>query len=394
MKKYILTLLCVGFVFGEPADNSSSNINIVDLGISPITNTDTNAPSSTISTKEGTFIKVSMGEGTASTREEAVRNALVEAISKMKGFSTSNFSVKTQQIPTQTGFVQTLNTQVHKATKGRVDSYDIISVEELSSGGFLAKVNVYKTLFTRDEKPNLVIFNASRYKALGDTLQQRLTNEFVQSKKIKVLDRKNSAYYKAEKQLIESEDASSEDIYKLGNVLGTDYMLVFNLRDVGASTSKAPNITVDNTDVTKGDVVVDYRLILFATRELKVANTLNMSITLKNNSIKSNEEAMAKIAKAIFIDLSDTLYPLFVAMVDGKEVLFEEKLENNAIYECSSQTSSKSGTVKITKSNANNSTGKITKGEVALGDVCKLSLEKGKDANYILGTNGGVNLGW
>ena len=393
MKKYLLTALCVVFAFAEPADNTnSSNIQIVDLDINPI-NTNSNGQSSTRSTKEGTFIKVSMGEGRANTREEAVRNALVEAISKMRGFSTSNFSVKSQEIPTQTGFVQTLNTQVYKATKGRIDSYDIISVEEVS-GAYLAKVNVYKTLFTRDEKPKLVIFNASAYKDLGNTLQQRLTNELVQSKKIKVLDRKNNAYYKAEKQIIESEDASSEDIYKLGNVLGTDYMLIFNLRAVGASKSKSANITVNNADVTKGDVVVDYRLILFATRELKVANTLNMTVSLKDDSVKSNEEAMAKIAKAIFIDLSDSLYPIFVSMVDDKEVLFEEKLEIDSIYECSSQTSSDSGKVKITKSNANNSTAKIIKGKVGFGDVCKLSLEKGKEANYQLGTNGGVQLGW
>ncbi|TQR54338.1 CsgG/HfaB family protein [Campylobacter troglodytis] len=388
MKKIFLTFFCAVFLLALPTDN----IEITDLNINSALTQNV-----TVSSKEGTFIKLSTGEGSANTREEAIRNALSEAISKMRGFSTENFTVQSQDIPTQSGFVQRLNTQIYKASKGRIDSYEITSIEEKENGSFLARVTVFKTLFTKDEKPTVAIFNASAYKDLGDSLQQRLTNELVQGKKFKILDRKNSAYYKAEKELMQSEDASGEDLYKLGNVLGADYMLVFNLRELGASSkgSKSANITVkDDAEVIRGDVVVDYRLILFATRELKASNTLTMSIKLKDSSIKSNEEAMSKIAKAIFVDLSDTLNPLFVSMVDGKEVLFEEKLELGSFYDCVSQTSTSSGKIQITKSNAKNSQAQILKGEVGLGDLCKLALENGKDATYVLGSNGGVSLGW
>ena len=103
---------------------------------------------------------------------------------------------------------------------------------------------------------------------------------------------------------------------------------------------------------------------------------------------------MAKIAKAIFTDISNTLYPLFVASVEGKEVLFEEKLDIGAIYECESKTNANSGKVQIIKANANNSRATIIEGEVAFNDVCKFAINSGKDANYKLGTGGGVNLGW
>lgn len=404
MKKYLLIAFCslfgVNVINGEPIQEVSfgpsdtGNIEIIDLNITPMKTNFNPDIGSTISAKEGTFIKVATGEGSGKSKEEATRNAIIEAMSKLKGFSSANFSTKSQQFMSPAGVVQTLDTQIYKASKGRIDSYEITSIDTEPNGAYAVRVNVYKTLFQRNEKPNLVVFNASKYKVLGDTLRKYLTNELVQSKKFNVLDRKNSAYYKAEKQLIESEDASSEDIYKLGNVLGTDYMLVFNLRAVGASAQKAVNITANNANVTKGDVVVDYRLILFATRELKLANTLNLSITLKDNSIKSNEEAMAKIAEAIFTDISNTLYPLFVAMVENKEAIFEEKLEMGAIYECESKSSANSGKVQVVKANTTNSRAKIIDGEVAFNDVCKLSLEKGKDANYKLGTGGGVNLGW
>lgn len=404
MKKILLSAFCALFgavlAYAEPVQeiaygpSDTGNIEIIDLNITPMKTNFTADASASISAKEGTFVKVSTGSGSGKTKEEATKNALVDATSKLKGFSTANFSTKSQKFVNELGVVESLDTQIYKASKGRIDSYEITSIETEPNGAYAVSVNVYKTLFERNEKPNLVVFNASKYKALGDSLRKYLTNELVQSKKFNVLDRKNSAYYKAEKQLIESEDSSSEDIYKLGNVLGTDYMLVFNLSAVGASPKRAVNITANSANVVKGDVVVDYRLILFATRELKLANTLTLSITLKDDSVKSNEEAMAKIAKAIFSDISNTLYPLFVASVENKEVLFEEKLELNAIYECESKSNANSGKVQVIKANAKNSRAKIIDGEVAFNDVCKLSLEKGKDANYKLGTGGGVNLGW
>ena len=404
MKKILLSAFCV--LFGANLANAepeqkivrtpveSSNIEIIDLNITPMKTNFNPDTGGSVAAKEGTFVKVSTGSGSGKSKEEATRNAIAEAISKLKGFSSANFSTKSQKFVNELGVIESLDTQIYKASKGRVDSYEIISIDTEPNGAYAVSVNVYKTLFERNEKANLVIFNASKYKALGDTLRKHLTNNLVQSKKFNVLDRKNSAYYKAEKQLIESEDASSEDIYKLGNVLGTDYMLVFNLRAIGASAQKAVNITANSANVVKGDVVVDYRLILFATRELKLANTLNLSITLKDDSVKSNEEAMAKIAKAIFMDISNTLYPLFVASVEGKEVLFEEKLDIGAIYECESKTNANSGKVQVIKANAKNSRATIIEGEVGFNDVCKLAISSGKDANYKLGTGGGVNLGW
>lgn len=376
MKKYLLFLFCFAFALADTNTTQIKSNFSTDIGAS-------------LSTRDGTFIKVSVGEGSGQSKEIATRNAVLEAISKTKGLSAEkNLKLQSLEVPNLFGLVLS-NPQMSKATQGRIDSYDVISVNLEPNGWYVVRVNVYKTLFERSKKPSVTIINASRFKNLGESLQKRLTNELVQSKKFNVLDRKNDAYYKAEKQLIESEDATSEDVYKLGNILGTDYMLVFNLRDVGASASNTSGVaaTSASSKMSKADVVVDYQMILFATKEIKLANTLSMTLTLKDDSVKSNEEAMAKIAKSIFTDISNTLYPLIVAAVEDKEITFADKLDKNAIYECGS------GRVQITQS-VKNSKAKILDGEVALGDVCVVSLNTGKDATYKLGTNGGVNLGW
>lgn len=400
MRKLFLSAFCALFglslaqaapqqkIVGTPTD--SDNVEIIDLNITPAARTAFSAEiGSSLTTRDGTFIKTSTGEGSGQTKEIATRNAVLEAISKLKGLSAEkNLNLQSLEVPTLFGTVLT-NPQMSAATKGRIDSYDIISVNIEPNGWYMVRVNVYKTLFERSKKPSVTIINASRFKELGETLQRRLTNDLVQSKKFNVLDRKNDAYYKAEKQLIESEDASSEDVYKLGNILGTDYMLIVNLRDLGKSSSSSSGVasTSASSKASKADVVVDYQMILFATKEVKLANTLTLTLSLKDGGVKANEEAMGQISKAVSTDLLNTLYPLVVAAMQDKEITFADRLDANAIYECGS------GRVQITKS-AQTSKAKILSGEVAVGDICKVAIETGKEANYKLGTNGGVNLGW
>lgn len=400
MRKLFLSAFCALFglslaqaapqqkIVGTPTD--SDNVEIIDLNITPAARTAFSAEiGSSLTTRDGTFIKTSTGEGSGQTKEIATRNAVLEAISKLKGLSAEkNLNLQSLEVPTLFGTVLT-NPQMSAATKGRIDSYDIISVNIEPNGWYMVRVNVYKTLFERNKKPSVTIINASRFKELGETLQRRLTNDLVQSKKFNVLDRKNDAYYKAEKQLIESEDASSEDVYKLGNILGTDYMLIVNLRDLGKSSSSSSGVasTSASSKASKADVVVDYQMILFATKEVKLANTLTLTLSLKDGGVKANEEAMGQISKAVSTDLLNTLYPLVVAAMQDKEITFADRLDANAIYECGS------GRVQVTKS-AQTSKAKILSGEVAVGDVCKVAIETGKEANYKLGTNGGVNLGW
>lgn len=400
MRKLFLSAFCALFglslaqaapqqkIVGTPTD--SDNVEIIDLNITPAARTAFSAEiGSSLTTRDGTFIKTSTGEGSGQTKEIATRNAVLEAISKLKGLSAEkNLNLQSLEVPTLFGTVLT-NPQMSAATKGRIDSYDIISVNIEPNGWYMVRVNVYKTLFERSKKPSVTIINASRFKELGETLQRRLTNDLVQSKKFNVLDRKNDAYYKAEKQLIESEDASSEDVYKLGNILGTDYMLIVNLRDLGKSSSSSSGVasTSASSKASKADVVVDYQMILFATKEVKLANTLTLTLSLKDGGVKANEEAMGQISKAVSTDLLNTLYPLVVAAMQDKEITFADRLDANAIYECGS------GRVQVTKS-AQTSKAKILSGEVAVGDVCKVAIETGKEANYKIGTNGGVNLGW
>lgn len=389
MKRLVLSVLCAfSFVLAQPSEQVvEANSTLETTNFSPDSNT-------SITSKEGTFIKVSSGQASASTQEEALRLAIVDAAMKLKGFNTANFKqeIRTYNFSNFNLFQpQSLTNSSFKATKGYIDNYELTKVALEPNGKYFVSVNVFKTLFLRNEKPNLVIFNASKFRVLGENLGQKLVNNFTKSKKFNVLDRKNEAYYKAEKAVIESEDGSSEDIFKLGNVLGSDYMLIFNLRDISLSSNKSAKLTTQ-TNALVGDVAVDYRLILFATKEIKLANTITLQLSLKDESVKTNEEALTKLANALSRDILDELYPAYIALASKDEVSFEEELELNAVYECINKSNGTSSTIQIISANKNSSKGKVLEGIASFNDACVLSSQWGKEANYKLGTKGGVKL--
>lgn len=60
-------------------------------------------------------------------------------------------------------------------------------------------------------------------------MQQKIISGLLQSRKFNVLDCDSSGYYEIEKALIKSGDAASDEVYKLKNVLATDYILLFSI---------------------------------------------------------------------------------------------------------------------------------------------------------------------
>ena len=375
-KSLVSCFFVFSFLFAET--NSTINFN-KDTGLA-------------LSNKDGTYINVAQGEGSGSSKEEATLNALANALSKIKGISIDVKQGVNQRAHTYLlGYTNVLDNKIKTAAKGRIDSYEITSVSmDTDTNKYVVSVNVYKTLFKRSEKAHIVRFNDSVFKQLGDNILQNITNELVKSKKFVVLDRSSDKYYKAEKDLLNSDDASSEDLYKLGNVLGTDYMLVFNLRKIGQSSNQSSKLTSLDDKNIRADVVLDYKLILFATKEVKLSDTLTINILVKEADVKSDEMASQKIAKELSSKLLDELFPLYIASVSKEELIFEESLNKGDIYECEGQSSSR---VQIISSSAKISHAKILQGSPSLADICKLE-SQGKKANYELGEGGGVNLGF
>ena len=372
-----------------------------------------------------TSTKSSIGEGTGLSREEAINNAIVEAVGKMSGVSINSLKTSQTQVLSDdkgTNIQDTYSEQISKATNGRADTFEVNYAQQDANGKWLAKVTIFKTSTTKsykapglsaDSRRSITIFSTStQYANIGAVLQQKIIANLLKSRKFNVLDRDSSGYYEMEKALIKSGDSANDEIYKLKNVLATDYILLFNVSGVEAK-SKTSNLTGKTR--AEAEVVVDYRVLLFATRQIKFSNTLTMKVNLKDGSLGASEKASEQIATRITSDILNAIYPLKVSVVENDEVVFSQTLNQNDIYECFSlgkvvkdaytkentgRVESKVAQVQVTRVTPKLSYAKILEGKVGVGDICRplnsdeSGVSAGRDANYKIDENGGVNLGF
>ncbi|EAH8539630.1 CsgG/HfaB family protein [Campylobacter upsaliensis] len=376
-----------------------------------------------------TNTKSSTGEGVGLTREEAINNAIIEAVGKMGGVNInslrkSNSSVFSNGLDTT--IQDHYSEQISKATKGRVDSYEINSIEQDENGKYMANVTIFKTTTTKkyqapglsaDNRRSISVFDSTpdpTKRGIGAALQQKIITNLLQSRKFNVLDRDSNGYYEMEKAIIKSGDAAKDEIYKLKNVLGTDYILLFSISALDGK-QKTSNLT--GKSKMEAEVVIDYRVLLFATRQIKFANTLSMKVALKDDSLSTNEQVLGQIARQISNDILNAIYPLKVAGVENGEIIFSQSLNQGDVYECFSlgkaikdsytkettgRIETKSGSIEVTRSTPKLSYAKITEGSVKVGDICRPLSNSGsgngytigRDANYKVEEGGGVNLGF
>lgn len=376
-----------------------------------------------------TNTKSSTGEGVGLTREEAINNAIIEAVGKMGGVNINSLK-KSNSSVFSNGLDTTIqdhySEQISKATKGRVDSYEINSIEQDENGKYMANVTIFKTTTTKkyqapglsaDNRRSISVFDSTpdpTKRGIGAALQQKIITNLLQSRKFNVLDRDSNGYYEMEKALIQSGNAAKDEIYKLKNVLGTDYILLFSISALDGK-QKTSNLT--GKSKMEAEVVIDYRVLLFATRQIKFANTLSMKVALKDDSLSTNEQVLGQIARQISNDILNAIYPLKVAGVENGEIIFSQSLNQGDVYECFSlgkaikdsytkettgRIETKSGGIEVTHSTPKLSYAKITEGSVKVGDICRPLSNSGsgngytigRDANYKVEEGGGVNLGF
>lgn len=398
MKKiFLFTLFLVSFVYGANLEVSSST-------------------------------KKAMGEGYGKTYEDALIKALSDAVGRMYGgklSAKSTFITDSKSVNSDKELEKNFNDQIRKISGGSYDSYNVISSKKTQEG-YNVIVSIKKTTTTKkykapglsaDSRRSISVFNSTantQYKGIGDALQQKIITDLLDSRKFNVLDRDSKGYYDLEKALIKSGDAHGDEVYKLGNVLGSDYMLLFAVTGIDGSSKKSnPTSKTKN----KVEITIDYRVLLFATRQIKFSNSLAMEINLKDGSLGENEKALDSVAQKISSDILNAIYPLKVASVTGDEVIFSQKLNEGETYECfalgerikdsytketTGRVENKVGEVNIVRVNPKMSYAKITQGAVKKGNLCRpLSVGNtgngytiGKDANYKLEEDGGVNLGF
>jgi len=291
-----------------------------------------------------------------SSRQEAIINGLIEVIHQTQGVSVDStqalrtsfhqvFGEENGQTSEDTEITQNQERAILTKAKGYIKAYKVLSIHRLQDRtGWEATIRVEipryegpgispksrRSLAVLPVKSTLQSYSIFDQSILGadasHKLTQHLVNQFTQSRRFTVLDRESMAPYLDEKRLLLSGDALMEEQLKLGQVLGTDYMLIVELFALEAHQQSHENKLIGKNSVNLyGSVSVNFRVAVAATRQIKWSDSL--TLTFNNDSLLAlahtdtvesvADGLLSAAADAVATASLDNIYPLQIVALRG-----------------------------------------------------------------------------
>ena len=270
--------------------------------------------------------------GTASDESSAINNALVEAISQINGAKIAA-GVKTSlsQVSTEEGadVKKTFDKNVSKITNGLVKSYRILSSQK-DENLFKVKLSVQvskfkKSVQTKRLRLAVVPFRAANTVKISDATKKfegaitaQLENYLTQTRRFALVDRSFVKEQTKELNFIAGgakNSMSNEEIAKLGNRIGTDYLIVGRIENANMYVTEKKSKVSDTVKKTlTSNARITLRIIDVATTQIKFSDTYEKSL---NASIE-------KVADNLALNIGDailgTIYPIRMINASSSQV--------------------------------------------------------------------------
>ena len=283
---------------------------------------------------------------------DAVLDGLKQAIAQVSGISIDAKSlhgiqesvVDVREDGVQKGYSklsQATQSDIASRINGYISSYNVISSEKDEDGLYVVEMAVTIEKYSapgakNDNRYGLAVagITSKTGKCFGGALSaatlreeaaSALVSAFTATRKFSVLDRDAQTAYDLEKALIQSEDASAREVVKLGNVKGTDYILTGQVKEVSIIQNvQHIHLTGEKISTRSAKATFDYKLLVFATRQIKASSSVTVSLSNAEIVGKSCSDIlgllMKKIAEKISNDCIENIYPPLVINVRGKDI--------------------------------------------------------------------------
>jgi len=338
-------------------------------------------------------------EGTGTTKQLAILDGLKNAITQVNGavlgastaVSISEVSSSQDQNSSYESS-QAFQQNIKSATKGVVQGFDVISVTQNPDLGnlFVIEMNVKVAKYKKSKQLKRLRMAISNFYISKDLSKSKTANKFAfdvqdklidlltQTRKFAMLDRQFLKDQQKELNFINSPDVPTEEMARLGNKAGTDYIITGVLKDLKKVTNtKKMQSTGKVFKNTKYTAELNYRIIDIATSQVKFSDTTSISIS--SGSVKKLRNLVAnKTAETII----NAIYPIRVIYINkqlltlgqgGKSVKKDAKynlvkLGDRMIDPYTKESLGRKedivGTVKITNVQSKMSTAKIIKTQI------------------------------
>jgi TolB-like protein len=284
------------------------------------------------------------------SREDAIEQALAEVARQTSGTSIEARQRSAVQSETLVGveamgravetftLVEQFDSEVITTARGLVSSYRILGEWPTARGHDVeieAQVPRYRVpgIDTSDRRRLAVIpfksrissstefFGPIRSDLLANELSQAILTQFVQSRRFAVLDRENSLALEREHQLLALPSTPISERAKLGQQLGTDYLVVGELVEAyGALFRRQGELTGMIREESVARVGIAYRILATATGEVRFADRVEIALgSAEGLHVESRLQALNEIARQLVGVALDRIYPIQVVGLSGPE---------------------------------------------------------------------------
>ncbi len=300
-------------------------------------------------------------KGQGVSRDEAIKKALYEAVSQVRGvkiasgdysfgYRSASADIDRKDSGKKVEFdavsVETGGTVLKTETDGLVKTYQVLNERKIDDSTYEVTLKVWVFKYEPADKSKRVklaimpiktpaqYYRFGTYKALSTDisrqLSQKLSVGLTATNKFAVLDREYIFDFARERNILMSGDAPLEEQAKLGMVLGADYMLVGTISDARLEIKEKMSRAIGHKIYEyEADFVFDYRLLVGPTRQVKLAEVAGIS--LETDEVKKlvkdwdpkdldfremTDNLILKVARQVVATVMDRLYPIRIANID------------------------------------------------------------------------------
>ena len=275
-------------------------------------------------------------EGLGMTLRDAIMDGVRSAVGMVNGVEVaaqtslqiSSVSAETDQgesYAASSAFTE----EISSATEGVVESYDVLSYAQDAALGnnYVVQLSVriakYKQSKQLDRLRMAVtglyidtsVSDRSNADKTARDIQSRVIDYLTQTRRFAMIDRNNLADTDAELKLIASSGMATKELARLGNKVGTDYLVVMTLNELDTRVIEKKmrtNNKVRKTTVVFAEVAV--RILDVATSQIKFADTI--MIETEDSHRKLAREGGRLIGQVI----QNAIYPARIIDLDGDTV--------------------------------------------------------------------------
>ena len=324
------------------------------------------------------------GKGVASTREDAIKKAIFEAVAKAKGidvgsgkyqfaFESASADIERKPGGKEIGFdavsIYAEGTSTSTAIRALVKTYEVLEEKRPAPNTWEVKLKVWIYDYQPPDKTGRLRiavmapttlskeYYFGSIKLSDKEIEQKITHilntKLVETNKFTILDRHYIDKVMQEKGLVLLGDTSLEEKAKIGNLLGADYILTSTLTEAQLTVKeKYLEAIGQKTHEHEAKFKLDYSLIGAATSQIKFSDSVNLWLQYDKDvrnlvpnwqddkiDYRLLADELIKTATAPIADkITQGLYPVRIAKILPNNMIVINKggkdVAESDIYDC------------------------------------------------------------